>query len=131
MVLAEGPRGRGMSNGALALVIFGASGDLTARKLVPSLFRLARKGRLPAELRVVGVARSPCSDDAYRDKMAAAVREFARKDWDEAAWKDFAGRLFYVAGDATQASGLDKLKAWLEKEGGGAGPPPSSPSRSP
>jgi glucose-6-phosphate 1-dehydrogenase len=110
-----------MSNGALALVIFGASGDLTARKLVPSLFRLARKGRLPAELRVVGVARSPFSDDAYRDKMAAAVREFAKKDWDEAAWKDFARRLFYVPGDATQAAGLDKLKAWLEKEGGGAG----------
>jgi glucose-6-phosphate 1-dehydrogenase len=110
-----------MSNGALTLVIFGASGDLTARKLVPSLFRLDRKGRLPAELRVVGVSRSPFSDDAYRDKMAGAVREFAKKDWDEAAWKAFARRLSYVPGDATQASGLDKLKAWLEKEGGGAG----------
>jgi glucose-6-phosphate 1-dehydrogenase len=109
-----------MSNGALTLVIFGASGDLTARKLVPSLFRLDRKGRLPAELRVVGVSRSPFSDDAFRDKLAGAVRDFAKKDWDEAAWKAFARRLSYVAGDATQAAGLDKLKAWLEKEGGGA-----------
>ena len=109
-----------MSNGALALVIFGASGDLTARKLVPSLFRLDRKGRLPPELRVVGVARSPFSDDAFRDKMAGAVKEFAKNNWDEAAWSKFARRLHYVPGDATQAAGLDKLKAWLEKEGGGA-----------
>src|SRR5579884_2620033 len=109
-----------MSDAALTLVIFGASGDLTARKLVPSLFRLDRKGRLPPELRVVGVARSPFSDDAFRDKMAGAVREHAKGDWDEAAWARFARRLHYVPGDATQAAGLDRLKAWLEKEGGGA-----------
>src|SRR5437588_200579 len=107
-----------MANPPLTLVIFGASGDLTARKLVPSLYRLHRKGRLPGELRVVGVARSAYTDDAFRDKMAAAVREFLAKEWDEAAWADFARRLFYVPADAAKPGGLQPLRAWLEKEAG-------------
>jgi glucose-6-phosphate 1-dehydrogenase len=111
-----------MSSNPLTVVIFGASGDLTARKLLPSLYRLARKNRLPPEVRIVGVARTPFSDDAYRDKMAAAVREFIPEDWDESAWKTFAPRVFYVAGDGAKAGGLDDLKAWLQKaEAAGAG----------
>jgi glucose-6-phosphate 1-dehydrogenase len=105
----------------LSLVIFGASGDLTARKLIPSLYRLHRKGRLHDELRIVGVARSPFSDDAYRQKLADALRRFDPKDWDEAAWDGFARRVFYVAGDATTAGGLDHLKGWLEAHGGAGG----------
>ena len=73
----------------LTIVIFGASGDLTARKLMPSLYRLARKNKLPEETRIVGVSRTAFSDDAFRDKMAAALREFIAEDWDEAAWKAF------------------------------------------
>jgi len=69
-----------MDNGPLTLVIIGASGDLTARKLVPSLYRLACKKRLPEDLRVVGVARSPFTDDSFRQKMADAVRQFARAE---------------------------------------------------
>ena len=56
-----------MAASPLTLIIFGASGDLTARKLIPSLYNLDRKKRLPAELRIVGVARSPFSDDAFRE----------------------------------------------------------------
>src|SRR5262245_64739530 len=97
-----------MDNRAPALVIFGASGDLTARKLVPSLYRLHRKRRLPDGLRIVGVARSPFSHDAFRDKMAAAVREFAQEGAED--WPAFAGRLFYVAGDAAKPGGLDALR---------------------
>ena len=51
----------------LTLIIFGASGDLTSRKLIPSLYNLDRKKRLPAELKIVGVSRRPFSDDAFRD----------------------------------------------------------------
>jgi glucose-6-phosphate 1-dehydrogenase len=106
----------------LTVVIFGASGDLTARKLIPSLYRLHLKGRLPEELRIAGVARSPYSDEAFRQKMADALRRFAAKDGSEAGWEGFARRLFYVAGDATTAGGLDHLKAWLEAhEGPGGG----------
>jgi glucose-6-phosphate 1-dehydrogenase len=102
----------------LTLVIFGASGDLTARKLIPSLYRLDRKGRLPEELRVVGVARSPFADDAYRDKLRGALREFQPKEYDAAAWGAFARRVHYVAGDAATQGGLDHLKGWLAEHAG-------------
>jgi len=65
----------------LTLVIFGATGDLTARKLAPSLYRMATKGRLPDGMKVVGAARTPLTDDAFRDRLAKAVREFAKSDF--------------------------------------------------
>jgi glucose-6-phosphate 1-dehydrogenase len=101
-----------------ALVIFGATGDLTARKLVPSLYRLDRKSRLPDDLRIVGVARTPLSDDAFRDRLLRAVKEFSPAEWDERAWNAFAGRLFYAPGDAGAAGGLDRLRAWLSQAEG-------------
>ena len=104
----------------LNLIIFGASGDLTARKLVPSLYRLARKGRLPPDVRIVGVARSPFTDDSYRDKLAAALREHAAADWDETAWKEFAQCVFYVAADAAKPNGLAPLASWLRAKDGDA-----------
>jgi glucose-6-phosphate 1-dehydrogenase len=104
------------------IIIIGASGDLTARKLVPSLYRLDRKQRLPDGLRIVGVSRSPFSDDAFCAKMADAVREFSPADWSEESWKAFAGRLHYVPGDAAKPGGLDNLREWLERAGVGSGP---------
>jgi glucose-6-phosphate 1-dehydrogenase len=107
---------------ALSIIIFGASGDLTARKLIPSLFRLFVKGRLPAETRIVGVARSPLGDDEFRSRLAKAVHEFAPKDWDASHWPEFAARVGYAPGDATQPGGLDPLQERLrEIEGIGAG----------
>ena len=110
-----------MDNGPLTLVIIGASGDLTARKLIPSLYRLACKKRLPENLRVVGVARSPYSDDSFRHKLAEAVQQFARAEWSEESWKDFAGRLFYCPGDAGKPGGLKNLQDWLNREGAAQG----------
>src|SRR5262245_61703250 len=102
------------------LVIFGATGDLTARKLVPSLYRLDCKGRLPDGVRIVGVARTRLTDDAFRERLGPRVKEFVPADWEEQAWKRFAGRLFYAPGDAGAPGGLDNLRSWLEKaEGGG------------
>jgi glucose-6-phosphate 1-dehydrogenase len=106
------------NNSPITVVIFGASGDLTARKLIPSLYRLDRKKRLPAELRIVGVARSPFSDDAYRQKLRDALKEFLPREYDGAAWDAFARRVFYVAGDAATRGGLDHLKDWLRQHGG-------------
>jgi glucose-6-phosphate 1-dehydrogenase len=106
----------------LTLVIFGASGDLTARKLVPALYQLFCKGRLPPEARIVGVARSAFRDDQYRDKMAGAVREAAAKDWQPGRWEEFARRLFYVAADAAQPGGEERLRAWLGEHEQGTGP---------
>jgi glucose-6-phosphate 1-dehydrogenase len=107
-----------MTTNALSLVIFGATGDLTARKLIPALFSLAKKRRLPQELRIAGVARSSLIDDTFRDRMATAVREFAKKEWDEGAWRTFAQRLHYVVGDAGKPGGLEALKKWLKQQEG-------------
>jgi glucose-6-phosphate 1-dehydrogenase len=101
----------------LSLVIFGASGDLTARKLIPALYHLFIKGRLPEETRIVGVSRSPFSDDQFRARLIAK-RELLPPDWDHKKWDQFARRLFYVPGDAASAGGLEKLKSWLENEEG-------------
>ncbi len=120
--LDSSPHATFMDTLPLTLVIFGASGDLTARKLLPSLYRLAKKDRLPQEARVIGVARSPFSDQAFREKMAAAIKEHARDDWDEATWARFAPRLGYAPGDAGTADGLLNLKRRLDElEHGQAG----------
>ena len=60
-----------------ALVIFGASGDLTRRKLLPALYQLSRGQRLPARFVVIGVARSPMSDEAFRQQFHDSLKEFA------------------------------------------------------
>ncbi len=119
----EHPRQAHMDTPPLTLVIFGATGDLTARKLVPALFHLAAKGRLPAELRIVGVARTPLSDDEFRQRMQKGTKELAGDNKAAGAdWDGFARRLFYVAGDAARPGGLDALQTWFkqaEKDGPG------------
>ena len=97
----------------LTVVIFGASGDLTARKLVPALYHLAAKGRLPADARIVGVARSAWSDEKFREHLVEGAKKSAGSAWDEATWKQFAARLFYVPGDAAAQGGLAKLQEWF------------------
>jgi glucose-6-phosphate 1-dehydrogenase len=106
----------------LTVVIFGASGDLTARKLVPALFNLARKGRLPEEARILGVARSEFSDDKFRQHLADKGRELAKDGWDQPAWEKFAGRVHYVAADVTKPGGIGPVKQWFDQhEGQGGG----------
>jgi glucose-6-phosphate 1-dehydrogenase len=102
----------------LTLVIFGASGDLTARKLIPSLYHLHCKRRLPDELRIVGVARTPFSDDAYRGKLHESTRQFAGSGFEDASWNAFASRVFYVAADAAKEGGLAPLQQWFQKNEG-------------
>ncbi len=105
----------------LTLVICGASGDLTARKLIPSLYRLEHKGRLPEGLQIVGVARSPFNDESFREKMAGATQEHAKPEWSADSWASFAKRLFYAQGDATKPDGLSHLAEWLKKAEAGKG----------
>ena len=86
--------------GPSLLVIFGASGDLTRRKLLPAVYHLSRGQRLPAQFAVVGVARTPLDDDGFRQQFRDSLREFAQID---AAQDDVArsleSRLFYVPGE--------------------------------
>ncbi|MGH7353342.1 MAG: glucose-6-phosphate dehydrogenase [Candidatus Rokuibacteriota bacterium] len=100
---------------ACVVTIFGASGDLTKRKLIPALYNLALEKRLPERFAVVGYARSEMSDEAFRDKMRAAVKEFSRTGLgDEAAWQEFANTLYYMRGGYEEDSGYEKLKQFIE-----------------
>ena len=99
------------------VVIFGASGDLTRRKLVPALYNLERKGRLPAGTRIVGFARRPYSHEDFRRELESALREFAPEDYQARRWADFAPRLFYVPGDAHDQAAFDRLAAFLNESG--------------
>ena len=97
----------------ITLVIFGASGDLTARKLIPSLYNLDRKRRLPDDLRIVGVSRTPFSDAAFRAKLAPAAKEFVKGEWSAESWDRFARRVHYIAGDASLFMGAAEIeRAW-------------------
>jgi glucose-6-phosphate 1-dehydrogenase len=108
----------------LSIIIFGASGDLTARKLVPALFHLDMAGLLPEDAAVVGVARSDFSSDAFRAKMQPMTEKAIlgmKESWYPGAWNRFAKRLFYVPGDATSNEGLHKLSDWLKQREGTQG----------
>src|SRR5208282_978111 len=78
-----------------SVVIFGASGDLTYRKLIPALYNMAADGDLPAALTVVGFARREKTDESFRQELGAAARKFSRSGLNDEVWKSFAGRLFY------------------------------------
>lgn len=106
---------------ANTIVIFGASGDLTQRKLIPALYNLCRKNRLPENLQIVGVSRTPLSHEAFCAKLREGAVEFTNHTFDQAAWEAFCGRVFYVSGDATQLDDVKRLNAFLcEREGGAA-----------
>jgi glucose-6-phosphate 1-dehydrogenase len=99
----------------LVLVIFGASGDLTMRKLVPAIYHLKLQRRLPPELTIVGVARRPWSHDFFREQMREGVENFSDGIGAEALWEDFANGLFYCAADMDDIEGYKKLDALLSE----------------
>jgi glucose-6-phosphate 1-dehydrogenase len=92
-----------------ALVIFGASGDLTRRKLFPALYSLALRGLLPERFGVVGVARSEESDDEFRERMKHAVQEFGRDEFRQETWDRLAEGTRYVTTEFTDEGGEDRL----------------------
>jgi len=97
------------------IVIFGASGDLTSRKLIPALYELHRKKRLPPEVRVVGFSRTPFSHDQWRDRLAETTAHFESKTFDRAIWAKFAASLFYHRGDIEHMDDFHSLSAFLDE----------------
>lgn len=113
-----------MASTPLTVVIFGASGDLTARKLIPALFNLHRKGRFPGEARILGVARTKYDDNGFRDELKEKIRNFfqsAGEHWDDAEWTEFAKQLHYVATDPTADGGMKPLQSWFDEKEGSTG----------
>ncbi len=91
-------------------VIFGASGDLTKRKLIPALFNLRCVGLLPDRFAVIGVAITPGDDASFRDRMTNDIRQFATHPVDPEAWNAFVSSCHYVAGDFNDAAVFAVLK---------------------
>lgn len=97
------------------LVIFGATGDLTARKLVPALYNLALEGQLPGHFACVGFARRPNTHEAFRTEMLEAINEFSRsKPVDQNLWKTFKEQLFYLQSDFDDDQGYENLNRFLQ-----------------
>src|SRR5690348_16718224 len=96
-----------------AIVMFGASGDLAQRKLLPALFDLARHGCLAPRFRLLGFARSPLSDDDFRDKAADAMKKTSGGNDDHA--KDFLKNIHYFQGDYDDPDSFEKLSDRLEE----------------
>ncbi|HEV3235257.1 MAG TPA: glucose-6-phosphate dehydrogenase [Candidatus Dormibacteraeota bacterium] len=98
------------------MVIFGASGDLTRKKLMPALYNLALEGLLPAEFAVVGMARRPLTNPQFRDQMREAVDQYSRTGRvNDDVWKGFAERISYVSGNFDQPSSFNALKKEIER----------------
>lgn len=105
-------------------VIFGATGDLTSRKLVPALYNLAREGLLPSNFACVGFARRDKTDDDFRKEMKEAVEQFSRVKAEENLWKNFEKQLYYHRSEFDNDEGYESLKtqlAELDKEWGTRG----------
>lgn len=91
------------------IVIFGASGDLTQRKLMPSLFSLACEGLLPERFNIIGVARSEMSDESFRERIKQGVTEHARLKPSKESWSKFAQRLHYHQASYDDPKGYEQL----------------------
>ncbi|MDQ3911106.1 MAG: glucose-6-phosphate dehydrogenase [Actinomycetota bacterium] len=106
------------------VVIFGASGDLTARKLVPALYDLAAQRRLPPEFAVVGVARTRMDHDEFRKKLRVSLEGQRPGGVLDEVWDSFSGGIFYLCGDSKEAETYHELKRFLrelDKERGTSG----------
>lgn len=98
-----------------AMVIFGVSGDLTSRKLMPSLYNLAMTSRLPEGFSIVGVSRRPWTDEEFRSEMREAVEAHARMPVTDESWDSFAQGLFYVQGNFDDPAMYDALNKRLKE----------------
>lgn len=98
---------------AHTIVIFGASGDLTSRKLIPALYELYRKKRLPEKTRIVGFSRTKFTDDAWREKLSGTTAQFVGRNFDPNLWQEFAPSISYLPGDLATAEEMQTLAKYL------------------
>jgi glucose-6-phosphate 1-dehydrogenase len=98
-----------------SIVIFGATGDLTHRKLIPALYNIAASGELPPSLTVVGFARRDKSDEEFRKELEEATREYSRQKVRDDLWKGFAQSIFYHRGEFDDAAAYKSLAARLDE----------------
>ncbi len=99
-----------------AMVIFGATGDLTSRKLAPAVYNLGREGLLPANFACIGFARREKSNEQFREELKSDINNYSRvKPIDESFWKNFENQLFYHQSEFDDEAGYEKLAALLKQ----------------
>jgi glucose-6-phosphate 1-dehydrogenase len=112
--LREGLASRAMPE-PCSIVIFGATGDLTHRKLVPAVYNLAADGDLPPGLTVTGFARREKDDQQFRAELEEAARKFSRQSINDDLWKSFASAIFYHRSEFTDEAGYHSLRERLDR----------------
>jgi glucose-6-phosphate 1-dehydrogenase len=105
------------------LVIFGATGDLARRKLLPAIYNLAHEGALPERFCLIGSSRSDLSDEEFAQQASDAIRQFSRREPDETVLKELLSAVRYISGSFDQDTVYDRLKAALERFDEEAGQP--------
>ena len=100
-----------------SIVIFGATGDLTHRKILPAFYALAQQGLLPEQFHIVGFARRDWTDETFRAEMQHSVEQFSRIPFEAAAWDKFAANLHYHRAEFDQAEGYPRLGELLDRLG--------------
>ncbi len=107
---------KGDNQQPVVMVIFGAGGDLTRRKLVPAFYKLFLDGLLPEKFAIVGVARKKIGDDGFRDRLREGVDRFSRRGRaEDGEWGRFASRLSYISGDLTEMSTGEAIGGRLDE----------------
>jgi len=104
-----------MKNYSTSIVIFGASGDLTRRKLIPSLYSLFEKDKLPTDFRIVGYGGTHFSDEAFRTHLLGGLVQFCNHDINTEQWDEFKQHLYYHQGRYTRKSDFESLSEYLTK----------------
>jgi glucose-6-phosphate 1-dehydrogenase len=97
------------------IVIFGASGDLTQRKLIPALYNNFRKDRLPDPIHVVGFARSDYNDETFRERLHSGVQKYSSNTYTQAIWEEFLPSLHYIRGDLSKLDDYSRLDKGLDE----------------
>ena len=99
--------------GPATIVIFGASGDLTRRKLIPALYNNYRKKRLSKRIRIIGFARRDWNDNYFRNRLNDGVRQYEDTSFNKSTWNDFAGLINYFRGDLDAPEDYRRLQSHL------------------
>jgi glucose-6-phosphate 1-dehydrogenase len=97
------------------LFIFGGSGDLSNRKLVPALFNLFLDGRLPAQFEVIGLGRTPYTNEQYRERLLEGIKSFSRRPDKVSRWTEFANHIHYRTLDVADASTYSMIVETIEE----------------
>jgi len=103
-----------MNNHSLSIVIFGASGDLTQRKLIPALYNLYQKNKLP-EIRIVGTSRSEFSHQEFREHLLAGIHKFSPESYDKESWNIFSESTYYQKGNLSEQDDYLEISNLLEE----------------